>query len=121
MLLAQRFAGSTFLESNLSALDNSQNVTAFAASSGSSGMKLALFNKAPAPVKVNLTGLAANGRARALWLKAPAIDSFDHVTFGGSQIDTNGAFHPAAESEFHVKHGHGTIELPSYSAAYIEI
>jgi hypothetical protein len=54
MLLAQSLAGSTFVESNLSASDSSQNVTAFASRSGAGRMRLAIFNKASAPMKIRM-------------------------------------------------------------------
>jgi hypothetical protein len=120
MLLAQRFAGSTFVEANLSGLSDAENVTAFAAKSGSHGFKLAIFNKAAAPAKINVSGLPAVGKARAWWLKAPAIDSLDGVTFGGSHVETDGAFHPRAETQVSVRIGRASLDLPGYSAAYIE-
>jgi hypothetical protein len=120
MLLAQRFAGSTFVEASLSAQSDAQNVTAFAAKGGPHGFKLAIFNKAAAPVRINLSGLPFAGKAHALWLKAPAIDSLDGVTFGGTRIETDGAFHPRVEAQVSVRDGRGSLELPGYSAAYIE-
>src|SRR5580704_5227768 len=55
MLLAQRFAGSTFVEASLTGQSDTQNVTAFAAKNGAHGLKLAIFNKAAAPVRINMT------------------------------------------------------------------
>jgi hypothetical protein len=123
MLLAQRFAGSTFVEANLSGQSDAQNVTAFAAqgdSRGAHGFKLAIFNKSAASVRINLTGLPAARNAQVWWLKAPAIDSLDGVTFGGSRVDADGAFHPRAEAELKIAGGRGSLELPGYSAAYVE-
>lgn len=120
MLLAQRFAGSTFVEASLSGQSDAQNVTAFAAKSGAHGFKLALFNKAANPVRINMTSLPVAGKARAWWLKAPAIDSFDDVTFGASRIGADGAFQPRPETQVSVRNGHASLDLPGYSAAYIE-
>jgi hypothetical protein len=120
MLLAQRFAGSTFVGANLSAQNGEQNVTAFAAKGGSHGFKLALFNKAAALVKINVSGLPVAGKAHVSWLKAPAIDSLDGATFGGSRIEADGTFHPRAETQLSVRNGHASLDLPGYSAAYIE-
>jgi hypothetical protein len=120
MLLAQRFAGSTFVEANLSGQSDAQNVTAFASKSGSHGFKLAIFNKAAASVRINLTGLPVAGKAHALWLKAPAIDRLDGVTFGGSRIEADGTFHPQAEAQVSERGGRGSLDIPGYSAAYIE-
>lgn len=120
MLLAQRFAGSTFVEASLSGQSAAQNLTAFAAKSGSYGFKLAIFNKAAAPVRINMTGLPASRTAQVWWLKAPAIDSLEGVTFGGSRVDADGTFHPRAGTRAKVRDGCGSLDLPGYSAAYIE-
>ncbi len=120
MLLAQRFAGSTFVEASLSAQSDAQNVTAFAAKSGAHGFKLAIFNKSVESVRINLAGLPAARSARIWWLKAPAIDSFDGVTFGGSQVGADGALHPRAEAQVKIESGRGSLDLPGYSAAYVE-
>lgn len=120
MLLAQRFAGGTFVEANLFGLSDAQNATAFAARNGAHGFKLAIFNKAADPVRINVTGLPVAGKARAWWLKAPAIDSLDGVTFGGSSIGTDGAFEPRAETQVSVRNGRASLDLPGYSAAHIE-
>jgi hypothetical protein len=120
MLLAQRFAGSTFVEASLSGQSDAENVTAFAAKSGARGFKLAIFNKSAAPVRITIAGLPAARRAQVWWLKAPAIDSFDGVTFGGSRVQTDGAFQPRAEGEIKMRNGRASLELPGYSAACIE-
>jgi hypothetical protein len=120
MILAQRFAGSMFVEANLSGQSDAQNVTAFASKNGSRSFKLAIFNKAAAPVRINIAGLPVAGRAHAWWLKAPAIDSLDGVTFGGSRIEADGTFHPRAEAQVTARGGRGSLDLPGYSAAYIE-
>lgn len=119
MLLAERFAGSTFVQANLSGQDE-QNVTGFAAKNGAHGFKLALFNKAAAPIRINVTGLPASRNAQVWWLKAPAIDSLDGVTFGGSRIEADSAFHPRAEAQIKIRDGRGSLDIPGYSAAYIE-
>lgn len=120
MLLAQRFAGSTLVEVSSSAQNDTQNLTAFAAKSGSRGFKLALFNKAAAPVRASVSGLRASHYPQVWWLKAPAIDSLDGVTFGGSRVQSDGTFHPRPEGRIQVKDGRGSLDLPGYSAAYIE-
>lgn len=120
MLLAQRFAGSTFVETNLSGQSDALNVTAFAAKSASHRFKLAIFNKSAAPVRVNLAGLPAARNAQVWRLKAPAIDSLDGATFGGSRIGADGAWHPSADTQIRVRDGRGSLDLPGYSAACVE-
>jgi len=123
MLLAERFAGSTFIEASLSAQSADQNVTAFAAvddASSTKSCKLAIFNKAAAPVTVNLNGVPASTQAAVQWLKAPAIDSHDNVTFGGSQVGPAGEFSPKTEASMKIRHGSGILHIPAYTAAYIK-
>jgi hypothetical protein len=119
MLLAERFAGSTFVEANLSEQSATQNVTAFAARA-SGKFRLALFNKAATPQTVKLSGLGASVDASVEWLKAPAIDSHTGVTLGGSQVGPAGEVSPMPQTKIAIRHGGGRLELPPYSAAYIE-
>jgi hypothetical protein len=117
MLMAQRFAGSTFVSANLSAQSDSQNVTAFAAK-GPGGWKLAIFNKAAAPVTVKIDGVS--GASGAIeWLQGPAIDSHTGVMFGGAEVATSGAFSPKTQATLRLSHGKGAISIPAYTAAYI--
>ena len=121
MLLAERFAGSTLVAASLSAQSPAQNVTGFAASAGRD-WKLALFNKAPAPVKIKIDGLKrTKPRAEATFLHGRAIDEKQGVTFGDSSVGPDGSFSPKPQISFAVEHGSGTFEIPGYTAAYIEL
>lgn len=120
MLLAERFAGSTFVEASLSTLSETQNVTAFAAKGASGGWKLAIFNKAAAPATVKVIGHPHSGSASVEFLQAPAIDSHDGVTFGGSTVGPAGAFTPRTQATVKISHGTGILQMPAYTAAYIE-
>ncbi len=113
-------ASGTLVEANLSGQSDAQNLTAFAARNGSHGFKLAIFNKAAAPATINITGLPVSRRASVWWLKAPAVDSLDGVTLGGSRVEGGGAFHPQAEAQVRIRDGRGSLDLPGYSAAYVE-
>lgn len=122
MLLAERFAGSTFVESDLSPQSEGQNITAFAARDlAQKATKLAIFNKAAAPVTVNLKGLPAAFKASVQWLKAPAIDSHDGITLGGSAVGSYGQFSPKNEATVKIAHDAGALQIPAYTAAYLEI
>jgi hypothetical protein len=121
MLMAERYAGSTFVESNLSTQSDGQNVTAFAAQdTAHKATRLAIFNKAAAPVTVNLKGLPVANKASVQWLKAPAIDSHDGVTLGGSAVGPDGQFSPKNEASFKIAHNAATLQIPAYTAAYLE-
>lgn len=121
MLMAQRFAGATFVAASLSAQSEIQNVTAFAASHGHE-WKLAIFNKASTPVRMKITGIeSAKSKADVTLLQAPAIDSKDSVTLGGSTVSANGAFAPRPHATISIRRGNGNLELPAYTAAMIEL
>jgi hypothetical protein len=119
MMLAQHFAGSTMVEANLSAQSDAPNVTAFAAKNGPHGCKLALFNKAAMPATVGISGIPGSHNARVYLLKGPSIDSRDGVTFGGSAVGA-GRHHPRPQMKLRISDGSGKLELPAYTAAYIE-
>lgn len=119
MMLAQHFSGSTMVEANLSAQSDEQNATAFAAKNDSYGWKLAVFNKAAAPVTVSIGGIPGSRNAPVFLLRGPSIDSRDGVTFGGSAVGTD-SYHPRPQMKLRISHGSGKLELPAYTAAYIE-
>jgi hypothetical protein len=121
MLLAERFAGSTFIEATLSTQSPDQNVTAFAAADFAHKTRLAIFNKADAPVTVDLKGLPKFSKAFVQWLKAPSIDSHEGVMFGGSEVGSDGQFTPKTEETVKIAHNSATLSIPAYTAAYIEI
>ena len=119
-LLAQRFAGLTFLETSLSAQSESQNVTAFAAAGSGRHWALAIFNKGVAPVSITVDGLPQSPHISRLRLLGPAIDSRDGVTFGGQTIEPDRNFEPRRENGPTMSHGRVTELLPSYSAVVLE-
>jgi len=121
MLLADRFAGSTLVNASLSAQAATQNVTGFAAAMGRD-WKLALFNKAPDPVSIQITGLPhTTAKADVTLMHGLAIDAKEGVTFGGSAVGPDGSFSPKPQLTVTMQHGTGVLALPAYTAAYIEL
>jgi hypothetical protein len=120
MMLAQRFAGTTMIEANLTAQSDNQNVTAFAARDARGGWKLAIFNKAAAPVTVTIRGAHGARSASVLWLQGPSIDSRDGVTFGQGEAGPTSNYNGRAQAEIRFVHGAGQLALPAYTAAYAE-
>jgi hypothetical protein len=121
MLMAERFAGATLVTASLSAQSKTQNVTAFAASRGYE-WKLAIFNKAAALVRLKFTGIeSTKSKAEVTLLQGKAIDSKDGVTLGGSSVGANGAFAPRPQTTISIRRGKGTVELPAYTAAVVEL
>ena len=121
MLLAEHFAGSTLVSTSLSAQSAAQNVTGFAASAGR-GWKLALFNKAPDPVSISISGLPhVKAKADVTLMHGLAIDAKEGVTFGGSVVGPDGSFSPKPQLTMTLQHGEGSLDLPAYTAAYIEL
>jgi hypothetical protein len=121
MLLAERFAGSTLVNASLSAQAIAQNVTGFAAAMGRD-WKLALFNKAPDPVSIQITGLPhTRAKAEVTLMHGMAIDAKEGVTFGASAVGPDGSFSPKPQLTVTMQHGTGVLALPAYTAAYIEL
>ena len=121
MLLAEHFAGSTFSSSSLSAQSGTQNVTGFAASKGRD-WKLALFNKAPDQVSISISGLPhAKAKADVTLMHGLAIDAKEGVTFGASSVGQDGSFSPKPQLTLTLQRGEGSLALPAYTAAYIEL
>ena len=59
-------------------------------------------------------------QARLFWLQAPRIDSKEGVTFGGSSVGSAGEFEPKPQQTIAFRHGAATLNMPAYSAGYIE-
>jgi hypothetical protein len=126
MLLAERFAGSTLVNASLSAQSAAQNVTGFAAAagikSGTPAWKFALFNKAPDPVTIQITGLPrTKTKADVTLMHGLAIDAKEGVTFGDSAVGPDGSFSPKPQLTVTMQQGTGVLALPPYTAAYIEL
>jgi hypothetical protein len=122
MLLAELFAGSTFVNASVSAQTAAQNVTGFAARAGTQAWKLALFNKAPDLVTIKITGLSrAGAKADVTLMHGLAIDAKEGVTFGDSAVGPDGSFSPKPQLTVTIQHGMGVLTLPAYTAAYIEL
>lgn len=120
MLLAQRFAGRTFVQASLSQQDSAQNVTAFAAIDRGGRYSVALFNKAGAPVSVHIVGLTDSRRPSMLTLHAPAIDSQEGVTFGGQSLTPDGEFHARNEQGPPVTRRSLICNMKPYTAVLME-
>ena len=83
MLLAQRFAGATFVR--LSAAGDARDVSAYAARANDA-LVVAAVNKSSNPVQVKLRG--AGTRATECWtLSAPSLDAKDGVQFAQNAMD----------------------------------
>jgi len=119
MLLAERFAGCTFVDVSLSEQRANENVTAFAAVDGKQ-MKIAIFNKGGAPVTMKIAGLTESSKAAVMMLQASAIDAKNGVTLGGATVASDGSFEPKTQSQVKLHHGSGTITIPAYTGALLE-
>jgi hypothetical protein len=126
MLFAEHFAGSTLLKTSLDVPSATQNITGFAAVAGPAGgtqaTKIALFNKAPDPVTIQMIGLPhSRAKANVTLMHGLAIDAKEGVTFGGSSVGPDGSFSPRPQLSVRVQQGKGELSLPAYTAAYIEL
>ena len=75
----------------------------------------------PTPI-IEVAGLrTAKPQAKATFLHGRAIDEKQGVTFGDSSVGADGSFSPKPQITFAMQHGRGVIEIPGYTAAYIEL
>ncbi|HEX5284605.1 MAG TPA: hypothetical protein VFW30_10855 [Bryocella sp.] len=119
MLLAENFAGATMTATAVSAQSEAQNVTAFSALHHGR-VKLAIFNKAANAATVTFEGAKTAHKGKLFWLQAPRIDSKEGVTFGASAVGSAGESYPKEQQTIAFRHGAATLNMPPYSAAYIE-
>lgn len=119
MLLADRFSGATFVDCKLSAQSAEQNVTAFAAQ-GVHGMKVAVFNKAAAPLAVRLNGLSGSSKVSLMWLRGQGIESKEGVTFGGGAVGPDGSFDGKPQESVAIHRRSATLQMPAYTAVVLE-
>jgi hypothetical protein len=103
----------------VSAQTEAQNVTAFSAVHHGR-VKLAIFNKAANAAAVKFEGAKTAHEGKLFWLQAPRIDSKEGVTFGASSVGAAGEFQPKPQQTVAFRHGAATLNMPAYSAAYIE-
>lgn len=115
MLLAQQFAGATFLSADVSA---DPDLTTYSARTGNT-ILLALFNK-DLSQSISVTAQKDGRCSKAsMWrLSAPAVNATSHVTLGEAEIANDGSWHPRAEP-LEIRNGEVRVELPPASAALV--
>jgi len=73
-------------------------------------------------VSIQIAGLArTKARADVTLMHGLAIDAKEGVTFGGSAVSPDGSFSPKPQLTVAMQHGAGVLDLPAYTAAYIEL
>jgi hypothetical protein len=91
-------------------------LTAYAVIHESGELTLAILNKESSQdAHLSLRAGSRFTRARALWLRAPRLESKDGVTLGGASIAVDGSWKPKAYEQPAVKSG--TCELPVPAAS----
>jgi hypothetical protein len=116
MLLANQFAGSTFLQADLT---TKANATAYAARS-SQGTKIAVFNKdASQAMALSVHADQAVDKATAWRLKGPALDATRGVTLAGAAIQSHAQWSPAVVETLPTKGGVLRLTVPAASAALV--
>ena len=68
-----------------------------------------------------ITDYATKAKADVTLMHGLAIDAKEGVTFGGSAVGPDGSFSPKPQLTVNMQRGEGTLELPAYTAAYIEL
>jgi len=120
LMLAQRFAGHSLLQTTLDA--KGRNLTAYAADAGDGKTLVALFNKDSQDAEVVLgDGKRKLGNATAVRLTAAAVDSKTGVTFQGAEVGNAGQYHPLAGETLQARMGKLTVRVPAYSAVLVRL
>lgn len=118
MLLAGSFLGDTLVATTISEQSPSQNVTAFCARADDR-WKMAIFNKASAAVDIVVPEVPQSIAGDIYLLRAPEIASESGVTFGGSQVGSNGEFHLQPQGHFDASSGEIRYHIAPYTAALL--
>jgi glycosyl hydrolase family 79 len=97
------------------------NLTAYAVLDDHGHLALTLINKdqnagADITIKIDQTFQ----KATALRLKGIALDGADNVTFGGSEVASDGSWQPTEVESPHAAHGVCEIHVPAASAAILK-
>lgn len=118
MMLAEQFAGATFVQSNLRA---NTNAAAYAATAAG-GYRVAVFNKDEnqgLSLVVRLSGSVKN--ATAWRLEARTLDATEGVTLAGASVEPHAVWAPKAVEHLGVKDGVVHLAVPAASAALLFI
>lgn len=95
-------------------------LTAYAVVKDDGALSLSILNKEAtqdAQVSVQAGGRAAH--ARALWLRAPGLESRDGVSLGGASLSVDGLWKPKPAEKFPVKAGKCELAIPAASAVVL--
>jgi hypothetical protein len=118
MLLANQFAGATFLRAELKTVANG---TAHAARSPQ-GTKVAVFNKdAVRPMNLTIHDTLKMGKVTAWRLEALALDSTEGVTLAGESVQPHARWSPRTVETIAVKNGAAHLRVPAASAVLLFI
>ena len=95
-------------------------LTAYAVVGDDGALRLSIINKEPAQdaqVSVRAGGPVAH--TRALWLRAPALESKDQVTLGGASLSADGMWNPKPAEGLRVRAGKCELQVPAASAVVL--
>jgi len=116
MMLANAFAGTTLMQTELR---STANATGYAARARN-GYRVAIFNKDES------RGLALSFRVpqkmkkvTAWRLLAPALDSIEGVTLAGAAVEPHGVWAPKTVEAIMVQDGVASLQVPAASAALL--
>ena len=116
MLLAQQFAGATFVASQLTGIGNT---TAYAATV-SGGCRVAVFNKhANQAMDLLIKGPGAFKKATGWTLRAPSLDATANVTLAGLPIEAHARWQARSDIPIPIKDGTVLLSVPAASAALL--
>ncbi len=95
-------------------------LTAYAVAGDDGALRLCILNKETAQdaqVSVQVGGRAAH--ARALWLRAPGLESKDGVSLGGASLSADGLWKPKPVEKLPVRAGKCELPVPAATAVVL--
>jgi hypothetical protein len=96
------------------------SLDAFAVAGSDGKLRVALLNRAAAPVPVTLQTDSAYARAGEISLTAPSLSSLSGVTLGGASVAPDGTWAPRPRPV--ALHGHrATVLVPPYEAIVVTL
>lgn len=116
MMLANQFAGTTLLSTDL---QSKANATSYAAQT-QNGYRLAIFNKDPSKsIYLKIQAPEPIRKATAWRLEAPSLDATSGVTLAGASIQPHARWSPHIVEPVQIRDDRAAIEIPAASAALI--
>jgi hypothetical protein len=98
------------------------NVSAYATKNDDGRLWLIVINKdLSRAITAEITLPKGHSRVTAFWLKAPSVESKDHVTLAGSEVSANGKWTAESPEPVETQDGLANVPVPMASAVLLQL